>query len=146
LESVISETKLRILIVDDDASLGISLWEILTNAGYDVRSVHGGQAALSEIDREPPDLLLSDLNMPGLSGFELLAVVRRRFPTVNVIAMSGAYFGDEVPPGVLADAFYEKGRGGKVLIRIVADVVGCSQPIGCVAEPAPGRHLELKRG
>ena len=125
-----SGTSLNVLIVDDDALLRMSLLQILTHAGYQVRSVDGGYAALSEIDRETPDLLLSDLNMPGLSGFELLSVVRRRFPAVQVIAMSGSYFGDSVPPGVFADAFYEKGRGVGSLVQIVAEVAGCDRLAG----------------
>ena len=124
-----SDTILNVLIVDDDALLRMTLLQMLTHAGYKVRSVDGGYAALSEIDREPPDLLLSDLNMPGLSGFELLSVVRRRFPAIQVIAMSGAYFGDSVPTGVFADGFYEKGRGVKSLLKIVADVAGCGRPL-----------------
>lgn len=127
---MMSDTSLNILIVDDDALLRMSLLQMLTVAGYSVRSADGGHAALSEMERETPDLLLSDLNMPGLSGFELLSVVRGRFPGIHVIAMSGAYTGDDVPPGVFADAFYEKGRGGKSLMQTVADVVGCSRSLG----------------
>ena len=55
--------------------------------------------------------------MPGMSGFELLSVVRRRFPAVLVIAMSGAFSGDQVPSGVTADAFYPKGNGVAVLMQ-----------------------------
>jgi len=124
-----SDTSLNVLIVDDDALLRMSMLQTLTQAGYKVRSVDGGHAALSEIDRETPDLLLSDLNMHGLSGFELLSVVRHRFPAVHVIAMSGAYFGDSVPTGVLADAFYEKGRGVGSLMQMVADVAGCGRSL-----------------
>ena len=124
-----SDTSLNVLVVDDDAMIRMSLLQTLTHAGYNVRSVDGGYAALSEINRETPDLLLSDLNMPGLSGFELLSVVRHRFPAVHVIAMSGAYFGDSVPTGVFADGFYEKGRGVKSLLKIVADVAGCGRPL-----------------
>jgi DNA-binding NarL/FixJ family response regulator len=101
----------------------------LTQAGYNVRSVDGGYAALLEINRETPDLLLSDLHMPGLSGFELLSEVRRRFPDIQVIAMSGAPFGDGVPPGVFADAFYAKGGGVASLMQMVADFVGGRQPL-----------------
>jgi CheY-like chemotaxis protein len=124
-----SDIIFKVLIVDDDALLRMSLLQTLTHAGYKVRSADGGHAALSEIDRETPDLLLSDLNMPGLSGFELLSIVRRRFPAIQVIAMSGAYFGDSVPTGVFADAFYEKGRGVRSLMEIVADVAGCDRPL-----------------
>jgi len=123
------DTTLNVLLVDDDALLRITLLQALTHAGHRVRSVDGGYAALSEIDRETPDLLLSDLHMPGLSGFELLSVVRRRFPDIQVIAMSGAQFGDGVPPGVFADAFYEKGRGMASLLQLVADIAGSRQTL-----------------
>jgi CheY-like chemotaxis protein len=131
------DTSLNVLIVDDDALLRMSLLQTLTHAGYKVRSVDGGHAALSEIDREMPDLLLSDLNMPGLSGFELLSVVRHRFPAIHVIAMSGAYFGDSVPTGVFADAFYEKGRGVSSLMQMVADVAGCGRPLDAPVHRLP---------
>jgi len=76
-------------------------------------------AALVEINEEVPEILLSDLNMPGMSGFELLSVVRRRFPAIRVVAMSGAFAGDQVPDGVAADAFYEKGNGVAVLLKTI---------------------------
>lgn len=72
--------------------------------------------------------MLSDLNMPQMSGFELLSVVRRRFPQISVIAMSGAYHsGDAVPGGVIADAFYGKSQSTPdALLRTVADLVRTS--------------------
>jgi hypothetical protein len=57
--------------------------------------------------------------MPKMSGFELLLVVRRRFPAIKAIAMSGAFCGDEVPSGVAADAFYQKGSSISSLVRIM---------------------------
>ncbi len=125
-----SNCGLNILIVDDDELLRMSLLQVLTMAGHHVRSSDGGQAALCEMERETPDLLLTDLNMPGLSGFELLFAVRGRFPGIQLIAMSGAYFGDDVPPGVCADAFYEKGRGVSWLMQIVGDIAGSSRCLG----------------
>ena len=56
-----------------------------------MRSAEDGFSALEEIRRLTPDVLLSDLNMPHMSGFELLSVVRRRFPAIYAIAMSGAF-------------------------------------------------------
>ena len=84
-----------------------------------MRCAADGLAALSEINEEVPEILLSDLNMPGMSGFELLSVVRRRFPAIRVVAMSGAFAGDQVPDGVAADAFYEKGNGVAVLLKTI---------------------------
>ena len=108
-----------LLIVDDEPAVRTSISQVLTEVGYRVRSVEDGFAALREIRNEVPELLLSDLNMPGMSGFELLSVVRRRFPSIRTIAMSGAFSGDEVPSGVAADKFYQKGSSIVALLRIM---------------------------
>jgi len=60
--------------------------------------------------------------MPGMSGFELLSEVRRQFPAIQTIAMSSAFSGDVVPPGVAADAFYHKGSGVRSLLEIMQTV------------------------
>jgi hypothetical protein len=72
--------------------------------------------------------VISDLNMPQMSGFEFLSVVRRRFPEISVIAMSGAYeSGDDVPGGVIADAFYAKGHSDpQTLLQTVAEMIRTS--------------------
>jgi DNA-binding NtrC family response regulator len=120
----IPNNRIRVLIVDDDAFIRDSLSEILACYGFRVRCVDGACAALSAIRQEMPDLLLSDLNMPGLSGFELLSAVRHRYPLLYVIAMSGAFVGDAVPPGVAADAFYPKSSGINTLLDIIASTAG----------------------
>ena len=112
-------TKPSLLIVDDEPSIRFSLCCLLTEIGYKVRTAEDGFTALAEIRKEVPEVLLSDLNMPGMSGFELLSVVRRRFPKTQTIAMSGAFAGDEVPSGVAADAFYQKGSSMASLLRIM---------------------------
>jgi len=111
-------TKASLLIVDDEPAIRTSLALILTEIGYSVRVAEDGISALAEIHREAPEILLSDLNMPGMSGFELLVAVRRRFPAIRTIAMSGAFSGNEVPSGVAADAFYQKGSSLGSLLMI----------------------------
>ena len=115
----------NILIVDDDRLTRMTLSAVLGELGYRIHSAHDGFSALAELRNEIPDIVLSDLNMPGMSGFEFLSVVRRRFPAVQIIAMSGAYSGDGVPPGVAADAFYEKGTDLADLLR---NIDAMSQP------------------
>src|SRR5580765_8268913 len=95
----------KILVVDDEPSLREVLEELLTGAGYLVATAEDGFDALLHLKRSVPNVIISDLNMPRMSGFELLSVVRRRFPQVSVIASSGAYASKIVPTGVLADAF-----------------------------------------
>jgi len=126
--------KARLLVVDDKQLIRTSLSLELTEMGYSVRSAQDGFSALYELREEIPDILLSDLNMPGMSGFELLRVVRRRFPTIQVIAMSGAFSGDEVPSGVAADAFYQKGSSMGALLRIIE-----SLPLMARRDPLPAR-------
>lgn len=113
------DTNARLLIVDDEPLIRMSMSHVLTEIGFRVRSASEGFSALHEIRQEAPDILVSDLNMPGMSGFELLSVVRRRYPAIKVIAMSGAFSGDEVPSGVAADAFYQKGTSIAALLRIM---------------------------
>jgi CheY-like chemotaxis protein len=113
------DTKAKLLIVDDEPSIRTSLSRVLAEIGYRVRTAEDGFSALVEIRKEVPDILLSDLNMPGMSGFELLSVVRRRFPAIQTIAMSGAFSGDEAPSGVAADGFYQKGSSVGSLLRIM---------------------------
>jgi CheY-like chemotaxis protein len=92
---------------------------VLAELGYSVRSAEDALSALREIRQESPDILLSDLKMPGMSGFELLIMVRRMFPSIKVIATSGSFCGNEVPSGVLADAFYQKGSSASALLHIL---------------------------
>ncbi|MGB6831276.1 MAG: response regulator [Terracidiphilus sp.] len=115
-------SKTKLLIVDDKLSIRTSLSLLLTEIGYSVRCAVEGFSALRELRNEIPDILLSDLNMPGMAGFELLRVVRRRFPSIKVIAMSGAFSGDEVPSGVAADAFYQKGSSMGALLQIIENL------------------------
>ncbi|HVG92086.1 MAG TPA: response regulator, partial [Alphaproteobacteria bacterium] len=103
--------KHEILVVDDDDGVRGSLELLLKSAGYAVSTAIHGFDALLQLKKKLPAIVLSDLSMPQMSGFELLSVVRRRFPQISVIAMSGAYHsGDSVPGGVIADAFYAKGQ------------------------------------
>lgn len=105
-------SKHRILLVDDEPSIRESMAILLKEEGYDVTCAEHGFDALLQLKTVTPDVIISDLNMPQMSGFEFLSVVRRRFPEIAVVAMSGAYeTGDRIPGGVIADAFYAKGEG-----------------------------------
>src|SRR5580698_8068866 len=95
----------HIVIVDDNPILLSVLREIFADYSCSVRAASDGLEALAEIRKQAPDILLSDLNMPRMSGFELLSIVRLRYPTIKVIAMSASYSGEMVPCGVAADAF-----------------------------------------
>jgi CheY-like chemotaxis protein len=114
--------------VDDDESVREVFTRMLRHEGYDVDSAENGFDALLKLKEVViPDVIISDLNMPKMSGFEFLSVVRRRFPKISVIASSGAYASKVVPSGVLADAFYAKGEDDfKTLLSSVAALIQTS--------------------
>jgi CheY-like chemotaxis protein len=115
--------KHSILIVDDDKDVREILQSLLTVEGYSVHIAEHGLSALAYLNQNIPDVIISDLQMPRMSGYEFLSVVRRRFPQVSVIASSGAYSGEEVPRGVDADAFHPKGNSLNSLLRLVAGLI-----------------------
>ena len=82
-----------ILIVDDDDDLRWTLESLFSVCGYKVRTAADGFSALEEMGTELPDVLISDLEMPRMTGFEPLVVVREHFPDVKVIAMKRDIFG-----------------------------------------------------
>ena len=66
----------RILVVDDDQSLLELLTDYLARLGLEVETATGGQSALTTIEGAPPDLVLLDVTMPGLNGWQVLARIR----------------------------------------------------------------------
>jgi CheY-like chemotaxis protein len=128
----------KLLIVDDEPTTRKLMSQVFHQMGHTVRAAEDGFAALTEIREDLPDVVLSDLNMPGMSGFELLSVVRRRYPAIRAIAMSGAFSGDSVQPGVAADAFYEKASGLDSLLQIMEAITDpAEQPTEKPRTPAP---------
>ena len=100
----------RILIVEDDAPLRDIGKLLLQSQGYEVLTAGDGFEGLIALKRALPDIIISDLSMPHMNGFEFLSVVRRRFPIIPVIVISGEFSGTTVPESVLADAFFAKGQ------------------------------------
>ena len=97
----------RVLLVDDEPLVRKSISRYLVAAGYVVRVAVDGLDAIGKLREGPPALVISDLKMPRMSGFELLDVVRKRFPQIPVIVIS-AFATDEMPEGVAADAHCQK--------------------------------------
>ncbi|MGC2321944.1 MAG: response regulator [Terriglobales bacterium] len=114
--------------MDDEAQVRESLSMVLRSKGYRVSTATNGFDALLQLRTMTPDLITSDLNMPNMSGFEFLSVLRRRFPQIPVVAISGAYeTGEAVPGGIIADGFYAKGQDQpEALLATVADLIRTS--------------------
>ena len=122
----------RVLLVDDDPVVRKLISGYLVAAGYVVRTAVDGLDALGKLRTGLPDLIISDLNMPRMSGIELLEVVRKRFPQIPVIVIS-AVTADEMPEEVVADAYYHKnGFGFEQLVQTISDLTRNPTP-----RPAP---------
>jgi two-component system, chemotaxis family, sensor kinase CheA len=78
----------RVLVADDSPVVCQVVREILTSAGYEVELTHDGTEALAAFRRREPDLVLSDLEMPQMGGFELLAEIRRLSQSVPVVMLT----------------------------------------------------------
>ena len=79
-----------VLVVDDDELVARSIRRVLERAGYRVTIAGDGNAAAEKIKHEPFDVILSDIQMPGMSGVDLLRIVRAYDLDVPVILMTGA--------------------------------------------------------
>lgn len=130
-----------ILLVDDEPRVCETLSILLNEGGYDVVTAEHGLDGLNKLKFAAPDLIVSDLNMPHMSGFEFLLVVRVRFPKIPVIAMSGIGGDDHyLPDRVTADAFYGKGRcRPDELLDMVAHLI--HSPVARAANPIGRREL-----
>lgn len=114
----------QILVVDDEAAIRTCLTILLESVGYDVDAAEDGIEALLLIGTNTPDIVISDLNMPGMSGVDLLSEIRRRFPQIVTIAMSGAYENvNELPSEVLAHGFYAKGEPPRTLCGTLSQLL-----------------------
>lgn len=100
----------RVLLVDDEPLLLESLSAILEENGFVCRTAGDGFEALRCLRETPPDIIISDLRMPSMSGFELLAIIRRRFPQIAVIVISGEFIANVESSGLLMNAFFQKGQ------------------------------------
>ena len=83
---------LRILVVDDDQGICLSLKEILESAGCQVQTAGDGGRALEFVESAHFDLLLTDVVMPGMDGYQLYQAVQKRYPELPVLMMTAFHY------------------------------------------------------
>ena len=81
--------KSRILVVDDEEALRTVLSSELKGEGYDVDTAADGDEAISVVQNKKFDLLLLDIKMPKVDGFEVFKFVKKSFPSIKVIMLTG---------------------------------------------------------
>ena len=93
------DTGPSVLVVDDERVLAALVAELLAEEGYAVRCAFDGAQALAEVERDPPDVLVTDLMMPRLDGLDLARRLRADGRRVPVVVMSAVHV-DVILPGV----------------------------------------------
>jgi CheY-like chemotaxis protein len=88
----------KILVVDDDPSVCAAIQTWLENKDFDVQIANGGIPGLAALERAMFDLMIVDIFMPGMNGFESVRVFHQRAPTVPLIAISGYVFREHHSP------------------------------------------------
>jgi CheY-like chemotaxis protein len=84
-----SNAGIKILVVDDEPEIRQMIVDFLRDVeGYTVSDAESGQEALDVLAKEPFDLVLSDINMPGMKGFDLLKLVRERYPQIKRVLIT----------------------------------------------------------
>lgn len=78
----------RILVVDDSGFQRKRTCRLLHRAGYETLDAPDGKAALEAVEREAPDLVITDLNMPTMTGMELLEAVQERGLTLPIVVLT----------------------------------------------------------
>lgn len=79
----------RILMVDDEAAIRLTLGALLKRAAFDVTPAEGGAEAIALLERQPFDLLLVDLKMPEIDGMQVVAAARQRQSDIAIIVLTG---------------------------------------------------------
>lgn len=123
--------KTRILVVDDSRTQVYALQKVLTEAGYDVLTESNGRDGVLSARRNKPDLVLMDIVMPGVNGFEATRSLRSNTKTVDipVIMISGSDQASDRVWGmrVGADDFLTKPLQRTLLLEKIAACVGIGE-------------------
>ena len=79
----------RIMVIDDQESIRRIVRRALENDGHQVFEASDGEVGMALLEREPADVVITDIFMPGMDGIQTLREIRKRYPAIKVIAMSG---------------------------------------------------------
>jgi CheY-like chemotaxis protein len=117
----------RILIVEDHPTMREAMRLVLEGEGFDIDEASDGAQALSAVHQEPPDLVLLDMSIPGISGPDVLAAVKRDPTTSEVRVIVVTATGEEGRAAAMAggaDHYFTKPFSPIALLQAVEEVLG----------------------
>ena len=79
----------KILIIDDESEICKMVTEFLFDAGYAASYALNGPEGLAKIKEDPPSLVILDIGMPGMDGFEVMRLIHQQFPALPVVVLTG---------------------------------------------------------
>lgn len=124
----------NILIVDDDIHLRQVIERLLAIKGHQVYSAANGKSAIDIVDRHPIDLVITDILMPDMDGYELISALSKRPSPPRIIAMSGgsgrldSYYLLRMARRMKADKLLEKPLNLATLDAAISEVLGMPAP------------------
>ena len=104
-EPPIARTTPRVLVVDDESLIADTLAAILNESGFSAAAAHSGEQALEVARDLQPDIVLTDVLMPRMSGVELGISIRKEFPRARVVLFSGQAATSELMDKARADGY-----------------------------------------
>src|SRR5438874_13326445 len=115
----------RILIIADDVTLRQALTKHLEHAGHDVRQAPDGDAGIRAFERHAADVVIVDIFMPGQGGLQTIGRLRREWPAVKILAMSGVKSAGAIDVGGHAVAL-----GADRVVTKAFDAATLATPVG----------------
>lgn len=114
----------RVLVVDDEVDIRYVLAYVLADEGYDVDQASDGVSALELIERRHPDIIILDMKMPGMDGWEFAKLYRERYGNrAPIIVLTAAQDAARRGTEIMADSYVPKPFDLDVLLEHVAAIV-----------------------
>ncbi len=122
----------KIVVIDDDPWICALLKHVLEGSGHVVTEAHDGAAGTELLRRNRADLVITDIRMPGQDGWETILALRRDFPDVKIIAMSGGLdnetgFNLKLGERLGAERIFTKPVESKKLLTAISQLLGGHQ-------------------
>ena len=118
----------KILVLDDELSILLMIKKMLEKAGHEVNMALNGKEGMELFEKDRPDLLITDIIMPEKEGLETIFELRRKYPKLKIIAISGG--GRISPDGYLpgakllgADMIFQKPLDQKEFLQAVSQLL-----------------------